>query len=105
MLLDKRDESGGTRRRNLTQAARQTGKWYSELDTPPIPFEMQTEWEWFLDLCSRRSEGFAGPMPVPYSEFLAWMRYTGIRPNAIQRRLLVDLDRIFMSTLAEVNDG
>lgn len=105
MQLDKRDKSGGTRRRDLTQAARQTGKWFAELDTPPIPPEMQLEWEWFSDLSCRRGTGFDGPLPITYTEIMAWMRYTGTRPNALQRRLLVDLDRVFMKAHSEVHNG
>jgi hypothetical protein len=87
------------------QAARQTGKWYAELDTPDIPFEMWNEWEWFMDLNSRRSAGFSGPDPLSYQEMIAWMRYTGVRPSPLQRRMLVDLDRTFLAVYGEVNDG
>jgi hypothetical protein len=105
MMLDKRDQNGGSRRRDLLQASRQTGAWYPELDTPPIPFEMWIEWSWFTQLNARRDSGMGGPSPISYSEIEAWMRYTGTVPNALQRRLLADLDVVFLNVYAEVNDG
>lgn len=83
------------------QAFKQTGKWYEELDTPPIPLEILQEWQWFLALSSRRPQGYSGVCAIPYSEFLAWMKFSGNNPTQMQKMLLGDIDMIYMGLVDE----
>ena len=94
-------EGNITRRESLLQAYKQTGKWYEELNTPPIPIEIAQEWLWFADLSSRRPSGFSGVCSIPFSEYLAWMEYTGVNPNKLQRQLLADTDLVLVNLLNE----
>ena len=86
------------------QGFKQTGKWYDELNTPPIPYEIEQEWLWFLDLTTRRPQGFSGVCAIPFSEYLAWMEYSGHKPNLLQKKLLMSMDDVLVELLGKEAD-
>lgn len=57
-------------------------------------------WQAFTDLSYRRSSGFGGPLPISYSDILAYCHLKGIKTAEEKERLtrFVDaLDKVFMA--------
>lgn len=57
-------------------------------------------WQAFSELSYRRGVGFAGPLPISYSDILAYCRLRDIRAASEKERLLrfIDvLDKVFMA--------
>lgn len=80
---------------------KQTGVRAAALDGPLLPNAGVRMWCWFQDMSRRREcqVGMAGgvPQPIPYSEVWSYFDLTGERVDPWQRRLLTDLDDLYLT--------
>lgn len=79
---------------------KQTGIRPSALNGPRLPDAGTRVWCWFQDLSRRRGYqvGMSTvPQPVPFSEVRAYFELTGETIEPWQRRLLADLDDMYLT--------
>lgn len=78
----------------------QTGIRSPNLDGPKLPDAGLRVWVWFQDLSRRRGWQVgmvAVAQPVPFSEVWAYFDLTGETIEPWQRRLLTDLDDLYLT--------
>jgi hypothetical protein len=79
---------------------RATGKRPAALETGELPAAAAHVWQWFIQLHSRRPYGPSGPLPVPWSEILAWAELTGNAPLPWEVDLIQALDNAWFASRA-----
>ncbi len=62
---------------------------------------MQYLLDWFWELSALRSGGFSAPNPIPPTEVEAWSRLTGIRLEPWEARMILKVDRYFISAFTK----
>jgi len=77
-----------------TRNADKLAELEAELETPPLPLELDYIWKAFCRLSARRRSGF-GIEPIAWSDLDAFMRLTGTRLAPWEIRLIEDLDDLF----------
>ena len=77
----------------------QTGLWPKDFPPPLVPPELMTVWSWYWELRRAAEAGSDGPMPLKYSEILAWSRLKRLRLTETQLYWLTALDSAFMAEL------
>ena len=94
--LNSYDANGVTRRNNLEQVEKQTGRTPEELLGPPLPDLVSHLWSAFIVLTSRRPVGMNGVSAIPFQEIEAWERKTGyyLEPWEIDILMLVDAEYV-----------
>jgi hypothetical protein len=77
-----------------TQKPERRAELEAELETPPLPLELEYIWNAFCRLSARRRSGF-GIEPIAWSDLDAFMSLTGTRLAPWEIRLIEDLDDQF----------
>jgi hypothetical protein len=87
---------------------KQTGVRSPALNGPALPDAGVRAWCWFQDLSRRRGYqiGMAAvPQPIPFSEVRSYFDLTGEKIDPWQRRLLTDLDDLYLSITGEEGEA
>lgn len=96
-----RDKTLGQLYREIEE---QTGIRSPALNCPALPEAGIRLWAWFQDLSRRRGQqvGMAAvPQPIPFSEVRSYFEITGEKIDPWQRRLLTDLDDLYLSIIMQ----
>lgn len=72
------DQNGKTRRENLKQVEKQTGRTPEDLLGPQLPSLVSHIWSAFLMLSAGRQTAMGGMNPLSYGEIEAWSRLSGV---------------------------
>src|SRR5690625_3399103 len=86
---------------------RQTGIRSPELDGPQLPDAGLRVWGWFQELSRRRGWQIgvaAVAQPIPFSDIHAYFALTGEVLEPWQRRLLTDLDDLYLTITGQDSD-
>lgn len=70
---------------------------------PDVPVAGQYLWEWFWELHSGRSYGFAAN-PITYAEIALWASLLGAEPTAAEVRVIKAMDIAFMAFRAKMEN-
>ena len=95
--LNKRQKDGAALRDHLEIVHRQTGKLPPQLESVDIPCVVVYLWQWFCELSGGRGYAEYGPLPLTYSEILAWAQLTGTEPTSWEVDVLKTIDRAFIT--------
>lgn len=63
---------------------------------PPPPAAVEHLWAWWHDLHAGRRYGW-GPEPIGYADIEAWSRLTGAAPRPAEVRVLLRIDREWLT--------
>lgn len=58
-------------------------------------------WVWFWHLDGQREDGTNGPQPLSYLQLDAWQRLTGEIVRREEIKILLDMDRVYLSALRQ----
>ena len=86
---------------------KQTGIRSQALDGPDLPDAGLRVWGWFQELSRRRGYQIgmtAIAQPIPFSDIHAYFALTGETPDPWQRRLLTDLDDLYLAIAGQDGD-
>lgn len=75
---------------------RAVGEAPRELHTPPVPALLQHLLPLYRELATSRQGGFNGPLPLTWSELLAWAALTATPVSAWEARMLRALDMVWL---------
>ena len=71
-----------------------------QLEEIELPYCVAYLWGYFCELSNGRGYSEAGPLPLNYSEILAWSQLTKTDPTTWEVQAIKTIDRIF---IAEAN--
>ena len=77
--------------------ATQTGKVPKQLEPAEVDAEVLYLWVWFNELSGGRGYSESGPLPITYSEILAWSELTRTDLAAWEVEVLKTLDRAYLN--------
>lgn len=70
-------------------------------DAPAMPKSLEYLWAYFLEFhLVRGSNGF-GPLPINFSEILAWSKLFKVKLDAWEINTLIQLDRAYLTVVAK----
>jgi len=100
-MLGKRQEDGTTAKDHLEHEARNRQLLGKEppkqLEEIEIPYCVVYIWQWFQEITGGRGySGMGQPLPISYSELLAWSKLTMTEPTAWEISALKAVDQIFL---------
>jgi hypothetical protein len=76
-----------------------------ELRPPPFPQQLKYVWEMFLDMHKGRGEGFSGPTALTWEAIAAWCNLTDTVLSSTELRIIKTLDRVWLETMRESDNG
>ena len=94
-------ESSTSRRANLEEVERQTGKRPPDLDGPEPPDILFYLWGWFCALHGQRGSNGFGPSAISFSEIAAWSQLTDTPLQPFDVETLIALDRCYLESYAK----
>lgn len=62
-----------------------------------LPYCVVYLWQWFCELSGGRGYSDFGPLPLNYSEILAWSQLTKTDPIAWEVQAIKAIDRVFIT--------
>jgi hypothetical protein len=77
-----------------THKPEERAKLEAELETPPLPLELDHVWNAFCRLHARRRSGFSAE-PIAWSDLDAFIRLTGVRLAPFDIQLIEMLDDLY----------
>jgi hypothetical protein len=77
-----------------TQKSEKRAALEAELETPPLPLELEHVWYSFCRLNARRRSGFSAE-PIAWSDLDAFTRLTGARLAPFEIQLIEMLDDLY----------
>ncbi|NIA10012.1 MAG: hypothetical protein GWP10_09860 [Nitrospiraceae bacterium] len=101
MRLNKKNEQGISRREELEQVEKQTGKRPAGLGCQEIPDCVKYLWEWFWEINESRSSNGFGLNPISYLEIQAWNNLTMNQVHPWEVIAIKKMDVVFRAFYAE----
>ena len=68
-----------------------------QLEEIELPYCVMYLWGWFCELSGGRSYSEVGPLPLSYSEILAWSQLTKTNPTVWEVQAIKAIDRVFIT--------
>lgn len=93
-------DDGQTLETHLVSYWKQSGVMPDQLNIPPIPYELEYIWDWWIALHSTRQMGMAAN-PVTYQEVLSWSTLLKINVIPFEVRCIMALDSAYLRCRAE----
>lgn len=76
-------------------------EWPEEFPLPEPPAALLDVWEWYWDLRSSATVGFAGPQALSYTEIQAWSGLMEIKIHPSKVRFLRMMDSEYLRIVAK----
>ena len=89
-------DDGLTLEKHLVSYWKQSGVMPAQLNFPPIPYELQYIWEWWLDLQKTRPIGMQAGH-ITYTEIFNWSTLLKINVIPFEIRCIMALDSAYLS--------
>ena len=68
-----------------------------QLEEIELPYCVTYLWQWFCELSGGRGYSEVGPLPLSYSEILAWSQLMKTSPTAWEVQAIKAIDRVFIT--------
>jgi len=95
ILLSRKLKDGSTERDHLLAAARKGNESAQEdLHVPDAPETLAYLIEWAFILCGRSGASMDGLAPLSFTTIESWSRLTGIYPDPLEVKALIELDAV-----------
>jgi hypothetical protein len=93
-------DDGQTLETHLVSYMKQSGVCPPQLDIPPIPYEAEHIWDWWLQLQATRPIGMASGH-ITYTEIANWSKLLKINVTDFEVRCIMAVDSAFLSVQNE----
>lgn len=98
--LSEQMDDGLTLEQHLISHWKQSGVMPTQLDVPPIPYEISYIWDWWCELNKTRSVGMSAAH-ITYTEIANWAILLKINATAFEVRCIIALDSACMRCNSE----
>ena len=96
-------DDGLTLETHLVSHWKQSGVMPDQLNFPPIPYELEYIWDWWLELQKTRPNGMQAGH-ITYSEVDRWSFLLKINVDPFEVRCIMALDSVFLQCQREQQD-